>query len=77
MLLVVVAEIGRKYLRQVLQGQKKWLFSRVLMMMYDTRNYWVFGLCPMASIQKNRENNASPSTGEGETPILFESLRYC
>jgi hypothetical protein len=47
-------------------------------MVYNTRQYWIFGLCPSSDIQKNktfRNLNPFPSSGEGvETPVLFGPL---
>jgi hypothetical protein len=49
-------------------------------MVHDTRNYWVFGLCPSSGILKKLDNTAFwkldlfPSSGEGETPTLLEPL---
>jgi hypothetical protein len=34
-------------------------FYRVLMIVYNTQNYWVFGLCTSFSILKTREHNIS------------------
>jgi hypothetical protein len=45
-------------------------------MVYNTQNYWVFGLCPSSGILKTREYNIS-ETGcflpqvKGETPTLL------
>jgi hypothetical protein len=33
--------------------------SRVLTMVYNTQNCWVFGLCPSSGILKTREHNVS------------------
>jgi hypothetical protein len=54
-------------------------FQRVLMMVYNTRNYWGFGLCQLSSIIKPREQLfwrlcLFPSSGEGDTPILLGPL---
>jgi hypothetical protein len=49
-------------------------------MVYNTRNYWVFGLCPSSGILKYREHNVS-ETGSvsvlrsgGKTPTLLGPL---
>jgi hypothetical protein len=47
-------------------------------MVHNTRNYWVFGLCPSPGILKNRtfrKPDLFPSSGEGwETPTLLGPL---
>jgi hypothetical protein len=49
-------------------------------MVYNTQNYWVFGLRPSSGILKTREPNVletgsvSVLTGEWETPILLGPL---
>jgi hypothetical protein len=49
-------------------------------MVYDTQNYWAFGLCPLSGIQKTREHNISETGSvsnirwEGDT-YSVESLR--
>jgi hypothetical protein len=52
----------------------------VLTMVYNTQNYWVFGLCPLSAVLKTREHNIS-ETGSisllrlsGETPTLLGPL---
>jgi hypothetical protein len=50
------------------------------MMVYNTRNYWVFGLTPLSSILKTREHNVSETgsvafSGEGGDTYSFGSLR--
>jgi hypothetical protein len=49
------------------------------MMVYNTQNYWVFGLCPLSSILETRKHNVS-ETGcfhsqvrgaGGKTPTLL------
>jgi hypothetical protein len=44
-------------------------------MVYDTENYWIFGLYPSSGILKTRTqrfgNWMFPSLGEGETPTLL------
>jgi hypothetical protein len=51
------------------------------MMVYDTRNYWVFGLCPSSGILKTLENTAFrkldlfPSSGEGGDIYSVGSVR--
>jgi hypothetical protein len=46
-------------------------------MVYNTQNYWVFGLCPLPGILKKLENTTLwkldlfLSSGEGETPTLL------
>jgi hypothetical protein len=36
-------------------------------MMYNTRNYWILGLCPLSGILKNREHNVSETDSVSET----------
>jgi hypothetical protein len=49
------------------------------MMVYNTKNYWVFGLCPSSVLQK-LENmvfwklDLFLSSGERETPTLLSLL---
>jgi hypothetical protein len=33
--------------------------QRVLTMVYNTQNYWVFGLCPTSDFQETRKHNVS------------------
>jgi hypothetical protein len=53
-------------------------FQRVLTMVYNTRDSWVFGLCPSSGILKNttfRKLDLFPSAGKGwETPALLGPL---
>jgi hypothetical protein len=49
-------------------------------MVYNTQNYWVFGLFPSSDILKTRKNddrtlNLFPSSGEGEDTYSVGSLR--
>jgi hypothetical protein len=49
-------------------------------MMYNTQNYWVFGLCPSSGILENttfRKLDLFPSSGVGgeEDTYLVEPLR--
>jgi hypothetical protein len=48
-----------------MKGKK--IFWKVLAMTYNTRNYWVFGLCPWLGILKNtrfRKLYLFPPSGE-------------
>jgi hypothetical protein len=51
-------------------------------MVYNTQDYWVFGLCPSSDILKTQKNtfrklDLFPSSGEGETPTpASEMLCY-
>jgi hypothetical protein len=38
------------------------ILLKVLMMVYNTQNYWVLGLCPSSSILETRKHNI-PETG--------------
>jgi hypothetical protein len=43
-------------------------------MVYNARDYWVFGLCPSSSMQKNarfRKVDLFPSSGEGMGDTYF------
>jgi hypothetical protein len=42
-------------------------FCRVLAMVYNTQNYWVFGLFPSSEIQKIRKHDVSEN---GSVPVL-------
>jgi hypothetical protein len=50
-------------------------------MVYDTQNYWVFGLCPSSGILETRKHNISESRSvsvhrwEGQDTSSLESLR--
>jgi hypothetical protein len=46
-------------------------FWRVLTMVHNTQNYWVFGLCPSSGILETRKHNIS-ETGYVSVPIWGE-----
>jgi hypothetical protein len=54
------------------------VLERVLTMVYNTRNYWGFGVCPSSGIVKNtpfRKLDLLPSSGERvKTPTLLGPL---
>jgi hypothetical protein len=50
------------------------------MMVYDTQNYWGFGLCPSSDIQKLENTtfwklDLFPSSGEGGDTYAVGSIR--
>jgi hypothetical protein len=43
------------------------------MLVYNTQNYWVFGLCPSFVIPETREHSV-PNSGEEEIPTTLGPL---
>jgi hypothetical protein len=48
-------------------------FWRVLTMVYNSQNYWVFGVFPSSGILKNRKNNVSETDPVSETSCFLFS----
>jgi hypothetical protein len=42
-------------------------------MVYNTRNYWVFGLCPSSGILKTIEQNVSETHKEDQYELTYYS----